>query len=393
MSIAPDSRTNDPSGRGPTSISEGFGSAVLPIPYQSAAMPTPRRRRLPPDGPILVPHPPPRAARSSSVGALRGTQAARRSRGAPGRSRSGRQHGARCAAAARADRSPDGRRARRAGARRRAACGTPKPRNAPAAGRSCGSHGSSQHGRHRRALPRGRGPGSRRWDPTTHRRRCRSPRGIGHPSGVLGVGPDRAVMTAGWRLVLARIDSGRVYVPRTGRRDRARPRRPGAAGSTGRACRRSRRRSARDDPDLLSGKADDQAPSRPGPCTASGWSRRPRGDPRRGVPSPPLARCTRARRRTSELPGRDRRRCERLVDVTARRAPDQHVARRLVVDRDRTGRQCRRHVQSVAADPMRRAGPRRGPRRRPASPTSARTGSPMWRTKPSARTGWSLPVS
>ncbi len=46
MSTAPWCSTSGPSARSPTRIVEGFGSAVLPQPYQHEATPTPRRGRL-----------------------------------------------------------------------------------------------------------------------------------------------------------------------------------------------------------------------------------------------------------------------------------------------------------------------------------------------------------
>ena len=48
MSVAPENSTTVPSARRPTSMSEGLGSDVLPMPYHIAATPTPRRIGLPP---------------------------------------------------------------------------------------------------------------------------------------------------------------------------------------------------------------------------------------------------------------------------------------------------------------------------------------------------------
>ncbi len=53
MSVAPENSTMCPSARTPTSISEGLGSDVLPMPYHMAAIPTPRRTGA--GRPLVVP--------------------------------------------------------------------------------------------------------------------------------------------------------------------------------------------------------------------------------------------------------------------------------------------------------------------------------------------------
>ena len=131
MSMAPDSKTNDPSRRAPILTVEGFGSAVLPIPYQSAAMPTPRRRV-----PGLA-----RAASASARSSVQLGRSASRHSASPALARSSWPVAVRSPArSAFRSRSSSGSIPRRSASSSRrgsvaaAACGTPKPRNAPATG-------------------------------------------------------------------------------------------------------------------------------------------------------------------------------------------------------------------------------------------------------------------
>ena len=133
MSVAPENSTMCPSARTPTSISDGLGSDVLPMPYHMAAIPTPRRTRA--GRPLVVPrgvgaHGRPARAQGLEAGGQAGAR-----RRAAGRSRSGRP-----ARSALRSRNSSGSmpswpaRSSISASWAIAACGTPKPRKAPAGG-------------------------------------------------------------------------------------------------------------------------------------------------------------------------------------------------------------------------------------------------------------------
>ena len=217
MSTAPWCSTSVPSGRRPRRIVEGFGSEVLPQPYQQQATPTPRRTTP--------------AAGVGRGGRRRGP----RSSGARSASRQSAmptpgEHLAGGGGVAVAERVPQAelepvdaggvgepvdqrllrdRRLRHAEAAEGAG-DRPVGVDRPGA-----RHGRAARGRGRwRAPARGSPPSA----PSSRRRRCRRPpRSRARSRRPSASQPSAARMRAGWRLVVAAIDSGRVKVMRTGR--------------------------------------------------------------------------------------------------------------------------------------------------------------------------------
>ena len=202
-------------------------------------------------------------------------------------------------------------------------------------------------------------------------------------------------MTAGWRLVLARIDSGRVYVPRTGRpvsqaatarsgwidRSSLPPKPPPQALGMTRTC-SGRRPTIR----AISSRSmygvwvvaqtSRRSPTRRAqPASGSMYAcstKDVRNSPETTTAAAASASSTSpcaTRPRTSTLPGSSSWIATApgaSAASTSSGASGSHA----------TGSSSSRTEATASA-----------------SPTSARTGSPMWRTTPSARTGWSLPVS
>ena len=321
MSVAPWCSTSVPSGRRPRRMVEGFGSAVLPQPYQQQATPTPRRatgsaalaaaasasarapgRRAAPRGSRRCRRPRstwPVAVASPSRSAFSEAELQR------GRCRPRRPAG-RSASPARSP--PAARRSR--GRRRRPGCG-------------CASRG---RGRGRAARGRGRwrapAPGWRPSGPSSHRRRCRRrPRSRARSAGRRRRSRAAAAMRAGWRLVVAAINSGRVKVMRTGRpvRSAARP----SSGCTDRSS------LAPKPPPTAEGMMRTRSGGRPSSgggvvavhvgrlgAGADHQRRRPRARRR-----PPRARCRRARRRRCELGRRHVRRAAPARPRRRRGAP------------------------------------------------------------------------
>ena len=256
------------------------------------------------------------------AGARRELLAARRSSSPPE---------ARCPAGIRAGRDPAAPRARPSGPRGRSppaarrSRGTRRP-----AGCSCRSHGSSRAPRHTRTDPsRGRAPGWRPSGPRRRSRRCRSRHGIGSLSGARRHRRRR------------RPDPRGMAFRARGHRLRPRPHGPHRPAGAPAAIAMS------------AWTARSSLPPNPPPQavgmirTCSGGMPEDQRDlvaihVRRlgadadsirsptGGPSPPRARCTRARRTSSRpRPRRDRRAGEGGVDVPAREpAADQDVAGR-----------------------------------------------------------------
>ena len=187
---------------------EGLGSAVLPQPYQQQAMPTPRRRPAARCAAASASaRAPVRAQRLEAVADADGAASALAGGGGVAVA-----EGVRSAELQPVEAGGVGEAGRPGASVAMAACGTPKPRKAPATGswvwmaRARASdvrHAVGAGGVHRHAVRDGRAPARvgagvedalevERGQPA-RRRRSRA----------------RAAIRAGWRLVVAAIDSGR----------------------------------------------------------------------------------------------------------------------------------------------------------------------------------------